>query len=141
MTRRLRSTIRAKGPAAAAIVLLLAVWELVCVSGMVPGYMLPSPVDVAEAFVTDLPALMENAKITLQEAFIGLGLGLSLGFLFAVVMDSFEVLYRAVYPLLVLTQTIPTVVIAPLLVLWFGYEMTPKIILIVIANQIGYGPF
>ena len=117
-----------------AIVLLLAVWELICVSGMVPGYMLPSPVDVVEAFVTDFPALMENAKITLQEAFIGLGLGLGLGFLFAVLMDSFEVLYRAVYPLLVLTQTIPTVAIAPLLVLWFGYEMTPKIILIVIAT-------
>ncbi len=134
MTRRLQSTIRAKGPAAAAIVLLLAVWGLICASGMVPGYMLPSPLDVVKAFVTDFPALMENAKITLQEAFIGLGLGLGLGFLFAVVMDSFEVLYRAIYPLLVLTQTIPTVAIAPLLVLWFGYEMAPKIILIVIAT-------
>ena len=60
--------------------------------------------------------------------------GVSVGFAAAVLMDSFEVLYKAFYPLLIITQTIPTVAIAPLLVLWFGYEMTPKIILIVIST-------
>lgn len=49
-------------------------------------------------------------------------------------MDQFEPLYKACYPLIVLTQTVPTVAIAPLLVLWFGYEMTPKVILIVITT-------
>ena len=49
-------------------------------------------------------------------------------------MDAFDVLYRAFYPILVITQTIPTVAIAPLLVLWFGYEMTPKIILIILVT-------
>ena len=49
-------------------------------------------------------------------------------------MDHFECLYKAFYPLIVLTQTIPTVAIAPLMVLWFGYEMTPKVILIVITT-------
>jgi ABC-type nitrate/sulfonate/bicarbonate transport system permease component len=52
----------------------------------------------------------------------------------AVIMDQFEPLYQACYPLIVLTQTVPTVAIAPLLVLWFGYEMTPKVILIVITT-------
>lgn len=86
------------------------------------------------AFVSELPILWENALITLQEAFIGLAMGIIIGFLAAVVMDRFEILYRACYPILVLTQTVPTVAIAPLLVLWFGYEMTPKIILIVIST-------
>lgn len=52
----------------------------------------------------------------------------------AVAMDRFTVLYQAFYPLAVLTQTVPTVAVAPLLVLWFGYEMTPKVILIVITT-------
>ena len=118
----------------AAVAVLLLVWQGVSVAGLVPGYMLPSPVDVVQAFWTERMLLWENAVITLQEAFIGLALGVALGFLFAVLMDAFEVLYRAVYPILVITQTIPTVAIAPLLVLWFGYEMAPKIILIVIST-------
>lgn len=114
--------------------LLLAVWQLVSASGLVPGYMLPSPVQVVRAFVGDFALLCENAKITLEEAFFGLVLGIAIGFVFAMLMDTFSWLHRAVYPLLVISQTIPTVAIAPLLVLWFGYEMTPKIILIVIAT-------
>ena len=96
--------------------------------------MLPSPIEVLQAFVSDFPLLLENSFITLQEAFIGLFLGLSVGFLAAVLMDSFDVLYKAFYPLLIITQTIPSVAVAPLLVLWFGYEMTPKIVLIVIST-------
>lgn len=77
---------------------------------------------------------MEHLGVTLAEAFLGLGCGVAFGFIMAVLMDRFEILYRAVYPLVVLTQTIPTVAIAPLLVLWFGYEMMPKVILIVIVT-------
>ena len=118
----------------AAVATLLLIWQGVSAAGIVPGYMLPSPVDVVRAFWTERALLWENAVITLQEAFIGLALGVALGFLFAVLMDAFDVLYRAFYPILVITQTVPTVAIAPLLVLWFGYEMTPKIILIVIST-------
>ena len=118
----------------AAVAALLLIWQGVSAAGLVPGYMLPSPVDVVRAFWAERALLWENAVITLQEAFIGLALGVALGFLFAVLMDAFDVLYRAFYPILVITQTIPTVAIAPLLVLWFGYEMAPKIILIVIST-------
>ena len=120
-------------PSLAAIALLLLTWQFFCMSGLIPSYMLPSPVDVLRAFVSELPLLWENSLITLQEAFIGLALGVGVGFLAAVLMDSFDVLYKAFYPLLIITQTIPSVAIAPLLVLWFGYEMTPKIVLIVIS--------
>lgn len=126
--------LKRRGPAIFAVVLLLTVWQLACSCGLVPKFMLPSPVDVVKAFVSELPLLWENSLVTLQEAFIGLILGVLLGFLVAVLMDAFEVLYRAFYPILILTQTVPTVAIAPLLVLWFGYEMVPKIILIVIST-------
>ena len=87
-----------------------------------------------QAFWSELPLLWKNSLITLQEAFIGLLLGVSVGFIAAVLMDAFDILYKAFYPLLIITQTIPSVAIAPLLVLWFGYEMTPKIVLIVIST-------
>ena len=121
-------------PSIAAVAALVLLWQTVCSLGWVPGYMLPSPVQVVQAFLSELPLLFENSLITLQEAFLGLLLGITVGFLAAVLMDAFEVLYKAFYPLLILTQTIPSVAIAPLLVLWFGYGMTPKIVLIVIST-------
>ena len=96
--------------------------------------MLPSPIQVVEALIKEFPILMQHSTITLIEAFVGLLVGIFLGFFSAVLMDQFEGLYKAFYPLMVLTQTIPTVAIAPLLVLWFGYEMAPKVILIVITT-------
>ena len=107
---------------------------MVCSFGLIDSFLLPSPWQVAKALVAEFPTLLGHAAISLSEAFIGLGLGVALGFVMAVLMDEFEGLYKAFYPIMVLTQTIPAVAIAPLLVLWFGYEMTPKIILIVITT-------
>lgn len=117
-----------------AIAAVLILWQGICSLGLVDSFLLPSPIQVVKAFITEFPALMEHSAITLSEAFIGLFLGIVLGFVMAVFMDQFDFLYKAFYPLIVLTQTIPTVAIAPLLVLWFGYEMTPKVILIVITT-------
>ena len=112
-----------------AVILILIIWQIVCSLELVESFMLPSPVQVITALVTEFPLLMEHAAVTMGEAIIGLALGVLLGFVMAVLMDQFEPLYKAFYPMIVLTQTIPTVAIAPLLVLWFGYEMTPKVIL------------
>ncbi len=117
-----------------ALAALLVLWQAVSMAGLIPNFMLPSPVDVGKAFVGDFGLLMENAKVTLLEAALGLACGIAVGFLMAVIMERFEKLYKAFYPLIVLTQTIPTVAIAPLLVLWFGYEMLPKVILIVVVT-------
>jgi len=121
-------------PSIAAVAILLIIWQAVSMAGLVPQYMLPSPIDVVKAFINELPILAENSVITLEEAFIGLFFGILFGFGAAVLMDAFRLLYKAFYPLLIITQTIPSVAIAPLLVLWFGYEMTPKIVLIVIST-------
>lgn len=117
-----------------AVLGLLFLWQGISSFGLVGAYLLPSPISVGNAFITEFPALMEHAKITLTEAFTGLFLGVATGFFIAVLMDHFNGLYRAFYPLIVLTQTIPAVALAPLLVLWFGYEMTPKVILIVLTT-------
>ena len=117
-----------------AITVILLLWQAICSLGFVESFMLPSPVQVVQAFLSEFPELMAHTGVTLAEAFLGLALGILLGFVMAVIMDQFEPLYQACYPLIVLTQTVPTVAIAPLLVLWFGYEMTPKVILIVITT-------
>ena len=117
-----------------AIALILILWQGISSLGIVDSFMLPSPVQVMKAFISEFPMLMENAGVTLAEAFLGLLIGVAFGCVMAVLMDRFEPLYKAFYPLIVLTQTVPTVAIAPLLVLWFGYEMTPKVILIVITT-------
>lgn len=117
-----------------ALAAILILWQCVSMAGLVPNFMLPSPVEVVKAFISDFSILMENSKVTLAEAALGLFFGVAVGFFMAVIMDRFEKLYKAFYPLIVLTQTVPTVAIAPLLVLWFGYEMLPKVILIVIVT-------
>ena len=117
-----------------AIVLILIIWQGVSATGIVDNFMLPSPISVLKAFCVEFPTLMGHSLITLSEALLGLVVGILLGFVTAVLMDQFDGLYKAFYPLIILTQTVPTVAIAPLLVLWFGYEMTPKVILIVITT-------
>ena len=117
-----------------AIALILILWQGICALGLVDSFLLPSPVEVTQALISEFPTLMEHSVITLSEAFLGLFLGIAFGFVMAVLMDQFEFLYKAFYPLIILTQTIPTVAVAPLLVLWFGYEMAPKVILIVITT-------
>ena len=119
MTRR-HPSITSKLAPAVLIAVLLAVWQLCSDLGVVPKFMLPSPTDVVTAFVEDFPALMTHARVSLSEAFLGLGTAVILSFVVAFLMDQFRVVREAVYPLLILTQTVPTVAIAALLVLWLG---------------------
>ena len=117
----------------ALIALILLLWQILSLSGFIPAFMLPSPVKVGRAFCSDFLLLMYHLKITLAEAACGIFFSVAISFLFAVFMDRFRFVHRAVYPLLVITQTIPTIALAPLLILWFGYGMQSKIILIVIS--------
>ncbi len=132
MIKKPRSIINKLYPAAF-LALIVLVWQLVCQAGLVQEFMLPSPVRVVSALISEAPALLLHCRITLLEAFVGLGLSIAAALIFAVLMDRFDFLYKAGYPVAVLTQTVPTVAIAPLLVLWFGYGIAPKIVLIFIA--------
>ena len=133
MKERLEN-IRRDWPALLAFFLILLLWWGVCKAGIVPSYMLPSPESVFAAFVSDFPNLMFHAAVSLQEAVYGLLIGIALAVVIATAMDYFSVMERAVFPILVVTQTIPTIAIAPLLVLWMGFGMAPKITLVVITT-------
>lgn len=119
---------------AAVVIIFLLVWQMACAFEWVPSYMLPSPVQVVQAFVSDFPLLMSHARVTLLEAVLGLFCGVLLGFICAVFMDAFPLVKKGLYPILVLSQTIPPVAIAPLLILWFSYGIAPKVILVVLVS-------
>ena len=117
-----------------AIIVIFLLWLFACNMELVPAYMLPSPVDVVRAFVDNFSIMMKQASVTLQETVYGLAIGIVIAFVVAALMDRFAILYKAIYPVLVVTQTIPTIAIAPLLVLWMGFGMAPKITLVVITT-------
>jgi ABC-type nitrate/sulfonate/bicarbonate transport system permease component len=117
-----------------AILLVIGIWAFICAEDIVPTFMLPSPNDVVRAFIGDFTLLMKHASITLVEAFWGLVIGIIIGFVVSILMDQFNFAYRGFYPLVVITQTIPTIAIAPLLVLWMGYGMGPKVVLVVLTT-------
>ena len=96
--------------------------------------MLPSPIDVVKAFADNFSIMMKQAAVTLQETLYGLLIGIAIAFVIASLMDRFTIINKALYPVLVVTQTIPTIAIAPLLVLWMGFGMAPKITLVVITT-------
>ena len=133
MIKRLQSTTLKLSPVLS-LVFILCLWLFVSEGGLIPAYMLPSPLEVIKAFFTDFSVIMRHALVTLQEALYGLFAGTVLGLLLSVLMDRFSFLYKALYPVLVITQTIPTIAIAPLLVLWMGFSLAPKITLVIITT-------
>jgi len=112
------------------IILLLLTWQLLCLSRIIPPYMLPSPLRVMEVFVVDFQLLIKHLSYTLLEAMAGLAIAVTAAFILAVVMDINKYIKQTITPILLLTQTMPVIAIAPLLILWMGYGLAPKITLV-----------
>lgn len=115
-------------------IVFLLIWQILCSVKIIPSYLMPSPLQIVMALVEDFTLLMYHLVYTLAESILGLVLGVILGLIFALLMDRFLKLYKIFYPFIIISQTIPTIAIAPLLVLWFGYDLLPKIILIVLVT-------
>ncbi len=121
---------------AAIVVLALGAWELAARWHVIADalslkpYLVPAPSDVASALWTDRSLLATNAWVTLREVLGGLAIAIVAGFVLAVVLHISTTTRRAVYPLLVASQTIPIIAIAPILVVWFGYGIGPKLAII-----------
>ncbi len=116
------------------VIAVVAIWQASCSLGLVPTYLLPSPVQVIQALIEDADILMAHAGVTLAEALTGLAAGVATGFAIAMAMDRFRLVNAALSPLVTISQTIPTVAIAPLLVLWLGYGMLPKVLLVALTT-------
>jgi putative hydroxymethylpyrimidine transport system permease protein len=115
---------------AALLALLIGGWELLAKAGSVENYLLPAPTEVASALWRDRHLLAPDAWVTAREVLLGFALALIVGVAIAIVLHLSNTLRRAVYPLVVASQAIPVVVIAPILVIWFGFGITPKLVVI-----------
>lgn len=121
-------------PAFWTLVLLIILWELAVRINQVPVYILPAPSRVAAEIIDYWPRLMINAGVTVSEILVGFGCAIAVGVPLAVLVTYSRVAERAIYPLIVASQTIPKVAIAPLLMAWFGYGLTPKIVIVVLLS-------
>ncbi len=115
---------------------LIGLWQLATSSGAIADalnledFLVPSPAEIASSLWENRSLLAENAWVTLQEVLLGFLCGLAAGLLFAVLLHLSGTLRRATYPLMVASQAIPIIVIAPILVVWFGYGIGPKLAIV-----------
>lgn len=127
------------------LTVLTAAAEIILRIMDVKTFLVPKPTTVAQSFADNWYVLWTNSLVTLKEVVLGFLVAASGGFLLAVVIVYVPVLSRILYPLIVASQTIPKIAIAPLLIVWFGFGLAPKIIVVfliaffpvVIASTVG----
>ncbi|WP_414733384.1 ABC transporter permease [Acetobacterium carbinolicum] len=115
------------------ILAILILWELVVNLGVVERYTLPSPSDIVNALIVNGSDIMMHTGVTFFEGMTGLLAAVFLALIMAVAMDQFPMVKKAIYPVLVISQTVPIIVIAPLLAMWFGFGIAPKIFVVVLV--------
>ncbi len=111
----------------------LAAWQVIAVTSGLPPFVLPSIERVAAAGWNTRAALGDAIASTLLETALGLGISLALGVGLAAIMDWSRLMRRALYPLLVASQTVQIMAIAPLLIIWFHFGLTPIVIIVVLV--------
>ena len=123
----------------AVLLLLLGAWELAARWGVLAdalslkSYLVPAPTDIASSLWSDRSLLATNAWVTLREVVGGLAIAVAAGFALALLLHLSPALRRAIYPLLVASQTVPIIAIAPILVVWFGFGIGPKLAIIALV--------
>jgi putative hydroxymethylpyrimidine transport system permease protein len=127
---RLRVLTRTYASAALLILALLVAWELTVRLAHVPQYLLPAPTQILADLKTDWVILWPAMWVTLREVLIGFVIAAAAGIGLAVLLHLYGPLRRALYPILIGSQTIPIVVLAPILVILLGYGILPKLVIV-----------
>lgn len=115
------------------IIILLVLWQFIVTIGGIEKYIMPAPTDVMQTLVKDFKVMIPHILTTLYEGMIGFLISIVLSIILAIIMDMVPIVKRALYPVLVISQTIPTVALAPLFIIWFGFGSLPKIIVVVLV--------
>ncbi len=121
-------------PALLLLATLLGAWEAWVAAFDTKPYVLPAPSRVWSAFIQTRETLPRHIRATLGEALLGLGLAAVVGVLLAAALALVPFVRRVLYPIVVATQTVPMVVLAPLLIIWFGFGMTPKVLVVALVG-------
>ncbi len=128
-----RLTLAATFPALALLAALVLLWQWYASQPDIDAQILPTPLAVWDVLVGQRDILWQHMLVTLQETLIGFALALAAGVAFGTLIDFSPWLRRAIYPLLVVSQTIPIFTLAPLLVLWFGFGLVSKSIVVLLV--------
>ena len=128
--RRGRELLAAYGPAASLVLALVVLWQLAVHIWQVQPWLLPSPLAILVAGWDARGLLADHVLQTGLETLLGFGLALAVGVGLALALDASAWIRKALYPLLVVSQTVPVVAIAPLLIIWFGYGIWPKVLVV-----------
>lgn len=115
-----------------AIAGLLVLWEVLCRVTDTPTYLLPAPTDVFKVLVQDRVSLWQHSMVTLYETVLGLALAIVIGLVLALLMDVSAVLHDILQGILVISQSIPIIALAPILMIYLGFGMAPKILAVVL---------
>ena len=126
---------------------LLLVWQAAVTVFNVPQYLLPAPVEIGREMVEKWPYLLRHTQVTAFETLLGFGASVAVGVPLAVLIVISPMFGRFVYPLIVGSQTVPKVAIAPLFVVWFGFGLMPKVLIafliaffpVLISTVVGLG--
>lgn len=115
-------------------ILILVVWQLYCSAANVDATVLPTPIRIVSQLFEQRDIAWTNTAQTLEEMAVGFTLSVIVALLIAFVMDNIRWVRNALYPTLIASQTIPVIAIAPLMIIWFGFGLLPKVLLIILVT-------
>jgi ABC-type nitrate/sulfonate/bicarbonate transport system permease component len=130
----MRTRVLAVLPPLLIVGLLVAVWQVYANVSGIGNDVLPPPSRVLQVTWDNRGDLWANTLPTLRATLLGFALSLAVAFVLAILIDASAVLRRALMPVLVATQVLPIVAIAPLMVIWFGFGLTPKVLLVALVT-------
>ena len=112
--------------------MLIAIWEIISRTGSVPSYILPAPSKIIYSLFSNFSLMGRHILVTVYETLVGFIISVFLGIIIAIIMDGLPFVKKVIYPLLITSQTIPIITLAPLFIIWFGYGYLPKIIIVIL---------
>ncbi|MGG1879819.1 MULTISPECIES: ABC transporter permease [Paenibacillus] len=120
-------------PPVGAVLFFLVLWQGAVWLWDIEPYILPAPSSIGLEMVSGSPVLLNHTLATLRLTLIGFLIGTGTGIVISLALHLIPMLRKALYPLLILSQNVPTIALAPLLMIWFGFGMLPKIIVITLV--------
>lgn len=132
--RTIRNWIRAVFPPIAFAFVVLVLWEVFVFVTSISALLLPAPTQIVVALVDNTGLFARNAVVTLGEILIGFTLGASVGIVLGILLSYSRIFERSVYPWLVASQMVPIIAVAPILVVWFGFTLVPKVLVVALIS-------
>lgn len=112
---------------------LIIAWESLVYVLKTPDYLIPAPSAVLQALIESFPVLMRHTAVTLLEVILGFITALILSVVISLLMVRIKVLYQILWPYMIISQTVPLYILAPLFMIWFGFGILPKVLIVVLV--------